>query len=326
MADLFWFPMYAREWLAGEGTSMMLPEQEGAFVRLLCVSWGDGSIEPSLPDDDKALAQISRLGPRWKRLGGLVRAQFAARDGRLYNGKLSRVWHEQVERSQRLAESGRKGGRAKAGLQAGLEPGSSKHPSETLANAYQTEVEVELEELSVSPPAGEVELGAALETDADRTALTAIVVRARSRLACVAALASMLGGNDPATPRPSATQFGQALRDYASNGAEWNAAHFRGYLKRSLPRPATLRVERADGGTPPFVKILEMVEERIVPGQPSGRFIRRENVAALGPDVLRAYDAVGGAEKFLNTPKAERTWLMRDFAKLLDGMSHDAAS
>lgn len=92
---------------------------------------------------------------------------------------------------------------------------------------------------------------------------------------------------------------------------------------------AALRMERSGpthGGAVPFVKILELVEERIVPGQPSGRFIRRENVAALGPDVLRAYDAVGGAEKFLNTPKADRTWLMRDFAKLLDGMSHDAAS
>ncbi len=89
MAELPWFPMYARHWLSGEGPAMMLPEQEGAFIRLLCVAWGDGLKEPSVPDDDKSLAELSRLRSRWKKHGPLVREQFTARDGRLYNAFLS---------------------------------------------------------------------------------------------------------------------------------------------------------------------------------------------------------------------------------------------
>jgi len=115
---------------------------------------------------------------------------------------------------------------------------------------------------------------------------------------------------------------------------DWEREQARRALQRSgetapADIPAPLRVERSgqsSRGTLVFAKILELVEERIVPGQPSGRFIRREKVAALGPDVLRAYDAIGGAEVMLNGPKEKRGLLMRDFTKILEEMSHDAAS
>ncbi len=115
--------------------------------------------------------------------------------------------------------------------------------------------------------------------------------------------------------------------------------YFRAGILADLERAATRALVASSGEQAPaverrpmnrgpvmFAKVLELVETRIVPGQSDGRFIRREKVAALGSDVLRAYDATGGAEKFLNTPKDKRSFLMRDFAQLLEGMSHDAAS
>lgn len=322
MAELPWFPMYARDWLSGEGTSMMLPEQEGAFIRLLCVAWGDGSAEPSLPTDDKALAQITRLGARWKRLGGLVRAQFIERDERLYNPKLSGVWSEQRERSQRLAENGRKGGRAKAGLEPGLSPVDSgfKHT--------EAEAEAELQSITLSADA-EAGIAELLPTDADRIALTAIVMRARSRTACLMTLRSMLTGNDPATPIVPREQFGQALRDFAGNGEQWNAAHFRGYLTRAMPRPTSSRVisskPATDRGVLMFGKIRELIEESQQPGQPVRRVISKAKVGLLGADVMRAYETVGGADAFLNTAADKMTFLLKDFSRALEAQTHDAA-
>lgn len=190
--------------------------------------------------------------------------------------------------------------------------------------------EIEKELQSVSPAVGlaESQLAAKLPTDADRLALAAIVARATSRAACLASLDAMLTGNDPAVRQPTLPQFGAALRDYAGNTGQWNAAHFRGYLKRAaLPvDPEPKLVQGAARGSLMFAKILELAEERVVPGQAPGRFIKRDRVALLGADVLRAYEAVGGSEKFLTTPKDKRSFLMRDFAKLLDGVGRDSAA
>lgn len=107
--NLYWFPAYVDKWLSSPAIGMMLPEQEGAYWRLLLNCWGDGSAEPSLPVDDAKLAQMSRLGRRWVKLGGLVREQFDERDGRLYNAKLSEVWHEQQLKHGVAVFNGRKG-------------------------------------------------------------------------------------------------------------------------------------------------------------------------------------------------------------------------
>lgn len=114
MADLHWFPVFVADWLTSDAITLMLPEQEGAFFRLLLRAWGKGASEPSLPADDASLAILSRLGNRWKKLGALVRAQFEERDGKLYNAKLSEVWLEQQTKHERAVARGGKGGKAKA--------------------------------------------------------------------------------------------------------------------------------------------------------------------------------------------------------------------
>lgn len=98
VAELHWFPFYALEWLASSAIGMMLPEQRGAYIQLLAFAWTDGDAEPSVLNDPATLAQQSGLGARWKKLGPLVLAQFEARDGRLYNAKLSEVWTAQQDK------------------------------------------------------------------------------------------------------------------------------------------------------------------------------------------------------------------------------------
>ena len=103
-SPLPWFPMYVASWLSSTAIAAMLPEQIGGYIMLLCVAWNDGTTEPSLPDDPVQLAQLSRLGARWKKLGPLVREQFEARDGRLYNAKLSAVYAEQRAKHDAASE------------------------------------------------------------------------------------------------------------------------------------------------------------------------------------------------------------------------------
>lgn len=57
-----------------------------------------------------------------------------------------------------------------------------------------------------------------------------------------------------------------------------------------------------------FAKIWTLIESRN-----GSRFIPKARVAELGDDVLYAYNACGGAEKFLNTANDKRDFLFRDF-------------
>jgi uncharacterized protein YdaU (DUF1376 family) len=98
MAELHWFPLYFEDWLTSRSITAMLPEQEGAYIRLLMVAWGDGSHEPWLEANDAKLAAWSRLGSRWRKLGSAIVAEFTERDGKLYNERLSAIWQEQQEK------------------------------------------------------------------------------------------------------------------------------------------------------------------------------------------------------------------------------------
>lgn len=101
---LHWFPMFCEKWLSSEAIGQMEPAQEGAYIRLLCQAWGDGSALPSLPDNDAALAKLSRLGRRWAKLGPLIRQQFVAADGRLTNAVQTGVWTEQQAKHTKASE------------------------------------------------------------------------------------------------------------------------------------------------------------------------------------------------------------------------------
>lgn len=68
------FQFYPKDWLSSTDISLMTPEQEGAYIRLICHMWDDEDC--SLPDDDQKLAQLSRLGDRWGDLMEPIKSAF----------------------------------------------------------------------------------------------------------------------------------------------------------------------------------------------------------------------------------------------------------
>jgi uncharacterized protein YdaU (DUF1376 family) len=103
------FNFYPKDWLTGEATLAMTPEQLGAFIQLLAHSW-NATPPCTLPDDDRMLATMSRLGARWSKAGGPVKAQFRpAGDGRLRNGKLFAIYEEAVRCREKKSRAGRDG-------------------------------------------------------------------------------------------------------------------------------------------------------------------------------------------------------------------------
>ncbi len=81
------FLLYADDWLSSTTIEMMSAAEERGYLRLLLHAWK--SDDCGLPDDDAALALLSKLGADWQpKSGALLRSQFVARDGRLFNERL----------------------------------------------------------------------------------------------------------------------------------------------------------------------------------------------------------------------------------------------
>ena len=84
------FPLHANDWLSSKKIILMSPAEEGAYIRLLCHAWADPDC--ALPDDDKKLATLSRLGSDWKAASTTLRACFIphpTKVGLLINQRLS---------------------------------------------------------------------------------------------------------------------------------------------------------------------------------------------------------------------------------------------
>lgn len=74
-----------------------------------------------------------------------------------------------------------------------------------------------------------------------------------------------------------------------------------------------------------YGKIRDLIRTTTPPGQAPHRMIPKVEVGQLGPDVLRAYEQVGGAERFLNVAPSDVSFLIRDFTQALEGRQHGAA-
>lgn len=85
--------------------------------------------------------------------------------------------------------------------------------------------------------------------------------------------------------------------------------------------PASVAAKPASSqgrGAMMLADIRALVVETRLPGQAVNRFIPKAKVAALGADVLKAYEAVGGAERVLNCPGEQMGFLVRDFTNALE--------
>jgi hypothetical protein len=67
-----------------------------------------------------------------------------------------------------------------------------------------------------------------------------------------------------------------------------------------------------------FGKIRSLVCESQAPGQAKMRYIKKMDVAAMGPDVLAAYEAVGGSGAVLNTADDKLSFLITQFTNALE--------
>lgn len=110
------FQFYPGDWLSSLTISTFSAAEVGAYIQLLCYAWL--SDDCGLPDDDKVLAQISKLGEDWAGASGrLVRSQFRAEDGRLYNARLLEEREKQDKYRANQSEAGRKGAQKRWGKQ-----------------------------------------------------------------------------------------------------------------------------------------------------------------------------------------------------------------
>lgn len=100
------FQFYPNDWLSSPHVALMTPEQEGGYIHLLCYDWANDGI----PDDDKLLAALSRLGEGWLNGGSTVVKerfnQHPTKAGFLTNRRLQ----EERERQEIWREKSRQGG------------------------------------------------------------------------------------------------------------------------------------------------------------------------------------------------------------------------
>lgn len=93
-------------------TRHLSTEQHGAYLLLLFAMWRAGG---SLPDDPAKLARIVGLSlARWRRVSPEVMAFFEGKEGRVTQKRLAAEIEKAKEKSEKRADAGSKGGRAKA--------------------------------------------------------------------------------------------------------------------------------------------------------------------------------------------------------------------
>lgn len=101
------FPFYARDWLTDEKVMLMGLSQQGAYIRLLCYQWLEGSI-PRDPSKLAALCGCSQeefLEHIWPSIDEV----FEVVDKRLVNKRLDEIKIETQKRVDALSTAGKRG-------------------------------------------------------------------------------------------------------------------------------------------------------------------------------------------------------------------------
>lgn len=94
------------------GDTLDLDAKEvGAYLLILMTMWGrDGY----LPNDEKKLQRVARCGRDWPRVWGAIRHYFTIEGDRITQGRLLKEAHKVASKREVNAQSGARGGRAKA--------------------------------------------------------------------------------------------------------------------------------------------------------------------------------------------------------------------
>jgi uncharacterized protein YdaU (DUF1376 family) len=104
------FQFYAGDYLSSSRVQAMSLEAEGAYIRLLCYQWQDGSI----PDDLRKLARLCKISERkmksiWVQVSPCFDLQIES--GRLANARLEEIRKTHIEFCLQRSASGRLGGK-----------------------------------------------------------------------------------------------------------------------------------------------------------------------------------------------------------------------
>jgi uncharacterized protein YdaU (DUF1376 family) len=86
------FNFYPNNWLASARITTMLPEQEGAYIRLLAYQWN--SEDQTVPASDEDLSALTRLNGRWATCGAKIKACFDPVPGAPGKLRNERLWAE----------------------------------------------------------------------------------------------------------------------------------------------------------------------------------------------------------------------------------------
>lgn len=145
-APLPWFPFYVDKWETDERTDALTLEEQGAFLRLLCWQWREGSISgsPAIVAAKLSVRSAKRPLPLSKRR---AIAQRLLKDffvpcgvgmGRMVNPKLAEIYSHQVSRSEKASEVAREAAARRAAI-------AERKPGYRSANARRTPGEVEVD-------------------------------------------------------------------------------------------------------------------------------------------------------------------------------------
>jgi uncharacterized protein YdaU (DUF1376 family) len=102
-------PLWVGDFLAKTGD--LDAKEVGAYLLLLMAMW---TRDGSLPDDQKKLQRIARIGRDWPKVWGAIGHYFTAKDGRITNDRLAAELSQVRAKREVNAQSGARGGLAKA--------------------------------------------------------------------------------------------------------------------------------------------------------------------------------------------------------------------
>ena len=103
-----WMPLYIGDYL--QDTTRLSTEQHGAYLLLIMDYWTNGP----LPDDDAALAQVTRLQPAaWKKTRPVIARFFSIEDGEWRHKRIDEEHARALKFVEKQKANGAKGGRPK---------------------------------------------------------------------------------------------------------------------------------------------------------------------------------------------------------------------
>lgn len=124
-----WMPLYIADYLAD--TTRLTTEQHGAYLLLIMDYWRNGP----LPDDDGALANITRLTtPAWKKHRTTLARLFRVEGGEWRHKRIDEELKEAAANAQKYAERAKKAAAKRWGKQS-LDDASSNANSTASSNA-----------------------------------------------------------------------------------------------------------------------------------------------------------------------------------------------